>query len=183
MVVVVDISGDRGVVVIPLLYGDDSIAVYIAETGQELHENLLGCHLAALDLGVGASVINDAKVSRGDLTVAIAVKLGETPIDNLLSCLIWRPAKAVEELVVTDDAILVGIKVVQESLGLAHVDVHSVVLQTPVELLLVDFAVAIVVHDAERAAHATDSPDSAGLQAGSHLIKNFERKKDTVKTV
>ena len=130
-----------------------------------------------------ASVVYDAKVSRGDRTISIAVKLGETLIDNLLSIGIWRPAEAVEELVVTDNAILVSVKVVQKGLGLAHVDVDSVILQAPIELLLVDFAVAIVVHDAERTAHTTDSPDTAGLQAGSHLIKNLKGKKDTVKTV
>ena len=71
---------------------------------------------------------------------------------------------------------------VQQSLGLAHGNVDSIILEAPVELLLVNFAVTIIVHDAERSAHATDGPDSACLQASFHLFKNF-REKDTVKTV
>ena len=183
MVVVVDISGDSCVVVVPLLDGNDSITVHIAERGQELHEDLLGRHLAALDLGVLAGVVYDAEVSRGNSAIAITIKLGEALIDNSLSVGVWRSAEAIEELVVTDNAILVSVKVVQKGLGLAHVDVDSVILKAPVELLLVDFAIAIVVHDAERTAHTTDGPNSAGSQAGFHLLKNLKGKKDTVKTV
>ena len=173
MVVIVDVSGDGGVIVIPLLYSDNSVAVPIAEAGQELHEHFFGSHLTALDLWVLAGVINSAQVCRGDRAVAIAVELGEALVDNSLSVGVWRAANAVEELVVTDDAILVRVKVVEESLSLTHVDVHSVILQAPVELLLVDLTVAVVVHDAEGAAHTTNGPDSAGSQAGFHLLKNL----------
>ena len=184
MVVVVDISGDSRVVVVPLLDGNDSITVHIAERGQELNEDFLGCHLTALDLGVLAGVVYDAEVCRGNSAIAIAVKLSEALVDNSLSVGVWRSAEAIEELVVTDDAILVSVKVVQESLGLTHVDVDTVILKAPVELLLVDFPVTIVVHDAERTSHTTDGPNSAGSQAGFHLLKNLKKgKKDTVKTV
>ena len=179
MVVVVDISGDRCIVVVPLLDGNDSITVHIAERGQELHEDLLGCHFAALDLGVLAGVVYDAEVCRGNSAIAIAVKLGEALINNLLSSGIWRSAEAIKELVVTDDTILVRVKVVQESLGLTHVDVNAVILKAPVELLLVNFPVTIVVHDAEGTSHTTDGPNSAGLQAGFHLLKNLKKGKKT----
>ena len=179
MVVVVDISGDRCIVVVPLLDGNDSITVHIAERGQELHEDFLGCHLTALDLGVLAGVVYDAEVCRGNSAIAIAVKLSEALINNLLSCGIWRSAEAIEELVVTDDTILVRVKVVQESLGLTHVDVNAVILKAPVELLLVNFPVTIVVHDAEGTSHTTDGPNSAGLQAGFHLLKNLKKGKKT----
>ena len=128
MVVIVDIGGDGGVVVIPFLNSDNSVAVHIAETGQELHENLFGGHLAALDLRVLAGVIYSAQVCRGNRAVAIAVELGEALVNNSLSVGVWRAANAVEELVVTDDAILVRVKVVEESLSLTHIDVDSVIL-------------------------------------------------------
>ena len=179
MVVVVDISGDRCVVVVPLLDGNDSIAVPITERGQELHEDLLGCHFAALDLGVLAGVVYDAEVCRGNSAISIAVKLGEALINNLLSVGIWCSAEAIEELVVTDDAILVRVKVVQESLGLMHGDVNAVILKAPVELLLVNFPVTIVVHDAEGTSHTTDGPNSAGCQAGFHLLKNLKKGRKT----
>ena len=172
MVVVVDISGDGGVVVIPLLHSDNSIAVHVAEAGQELHEHFFGSHLAALDLRVLAGVINSAQVCRGDRAVAITVELGEALVNNSLSVGVWRAANAVEELVVTDDAILVRVKVTREGLVLTHVDVDAVILKAPVELLHVDLAVTIVVHDSERAAHATDGSYTARVKACFYLFED-----------
>ena len=63
MVVVVDIGGNGGIVVVPFFTSDDSIAVLVAEAGQELHEDLLFGHLARLHLWVLARVVDYAQVA------------------------------------------------------------------------------------------------------------------------
>ena len=52
MIVIVNVSGHSGVVVIPLLLSDHAVAVAVAERGKELDEDLLIGHLTAHHLWV-----------------------------------------------------------------------------------------------------------------------------------
>ena len=158
MSVVVDIGRDGCVVVVPLLARDDTVAILVAEAGKELDEDLFVGHLAALHLRVVARVIDNAQVGRGDRAVAVLVELCEGHVDDSHAGLIGGAADAVQELVVADNTVLVEVQVVEEELSLALGNISAEVLQAPVELLHVNLAITIVVHDFERAAHATDGP-------------------------
>ena len=120
MIVIVDVGRDSGVVVIPLLSGDDAVAVAVAERGEELDEDLLGSHLSTLNLGVLRSVVDDTQVSACDGTIAIGIELSEALVNDLLSCSVGGTTKSKEELVVADDAVFVGVEVVEKELSLVH---------------------------------------------------------------
>ena len=176
MVIVVDVGRDGGGVVIPFLAGEDAISVTVAERGEELHEDLFGGHLARDHLGVMAAVVDDAEVGRGDGAVSVTVELSEASSNDVLAGLVGLAAEADKELVVGDDSVFVGVEVLEEDLGLTHGDGGTEVLNSPVELLLVDFAVAVVIEDAEGTAHATDGADATGVEAVSYLVEDCERK-------
>ena len=149
MVVVVNIGRDGGIVVGPLLVGDNAVAVAVAEGGEELNEDLFVSHLSADNLGVLAAVVDDAQVGGGDGTVTIGIELSEALVDDFLSGLIGGASDSVKELVVTDDTILVHVKMFKEDASLALRDFGTKVLESPVELLFVDFAVTVVINDTE----------------------------------
>lgn len=176
--VVVDVSRHGRVVVVPLLASDDAVAVPVAEAGQELHKHLLVCHLAADHLRVVACVVHHAQVGRGDRAVAVLVELGEALANDLHAGRVRHAADAVQEFVVAHHAILIRVQVLKQKLGLAFGDICAQVLQAPVELLLVDLAVAIVVHDAEGATHTADGSHATTVQAGFNLLENWAREEE-----
>ena len=149
MVVVVNVGRDGGVVVGPLLMSDNTITVAVAERGEELNEDLFVSHLSADNLGVLAAVVDYAQVGGGDGTVTISVELLEALVDDSLSGLVGHASDSVKELVVTDDTILVHVKMFKEDASLALRDFGTKVLESPVELLFVDFAVTVVINDTE----------------------------------
>ena len=172
--VVVDVSGHGSVVVVPLLDSDDAITVAVTEACEELDENLFVGHLAADNLGVGTAIVDDAEVGRGNGTIAVRVELCKARVDNLLSSVVGRAAKTEQELVVADNAIFVGVEVVEENLGLVHGNGRTKVLQSPVELLLLNLPITIVVQDAERASHAANGTHAARHQGCFHSFENFK---------
>ena len=172
MGVVVDVGRDRRVVVVPLLARDLAVAVTVAEGGQELHKHLLVSHLAAHHLRVLAAVVHDAQVRRVHDAAAVRIELDEALVDDCLPGSVRGAADAIEELVVADHAVLVRVQVFQEQLRLPLGNGRAKVHQTPVELLFIDLAVTVVVHDAERAAHAANGPHTAGIQTGLHLFED-----------
>ena len=180
MVVVVNIGRDGGIVVGPLLVGDNAVAVAVAEGGEELNEDLFVSHLSADDLGVLAAVVDDTQVGGGDGTVTIGIELSETLVDDFLSGLIGGASDSVKELVVTDDTILVKVKMIKENASLALRDGSSEVLQSPVELLFVDFTITVVINDTERTAHATDGAYAAGGEGCLHLLENLLHEKGVI---
>ena len=170
--VVVNIGADSCVVIVPLLVGDNAIAVFVAEAGQELDEHFLVGHLAADNFGVLRAVVHYAHVTRVDHTVAVLVELGKALVDDRLAGSVGSSTDSVKELIVADDAILVEVEVVEEDAGFSLGNFGAQVLEPPVELLLVDLAVTIVVHDAERATHAADSSHTTGVEASFNFLEN-----------
>ena len=139
-----------------------------------MDEDLFVGHFTADNLGVGAAVVDNTEVSGVDSTIVISVELCEAQVDNILSRRVGRATKTEQELVVADDAVFVGIKVVEEDLGLVHGDSRSKVLQSPVELLLLNLSITIVVHDAERTSHAADGTHATRHQGCSYSVENFK---------
>ena len=120
MIVIVNVGGHGGVVVIPLLLSDHAIAVAVAERGQELDEDLLVGHLAAHHLWVVRGVVDDTQVGARDCTVAICIEFAEALVDDLLASLIGCTTEPKQEFVVAHDAVFVSIEVVQQDLSLVH---------------------------------------------------------------
>lgn len=172
VVVVVNVGADSSVVIVPLLVGDNAIAVFVAEAGQELDEHFLVSHLAADNFGVLRAVIDYAHVARVDHAVAVLVKLAEALVDDRLAGSVGGSTDSVKELIVADDAILVEVKVVEEDAGFSLGNLGAHVLQSPIELLLVDLAVTIVVHDFEGTTHAADGSHTTGGEASFNFLEN-----------
>ena len=170
--VVVNVGTDSCVVIVPLLVGDNAIAVFVAEASQELDEHFLVSHLAADNFGMLRAVVHYAHVARVDHAVAILVELGEAKVDDVLAGRVGSSTDSVKELIVADDAVLVEVEVVEEDAGFSLGNLGAQVLQPPVELLLVDLAVTIVVHDAERSTHAADGSHTTGVEASFNFLEN-----------
>ena len=172
VVVVIDVGRYCGVVVVPLLTSDNAVAVFVTEAREELHEDLLVSHLSALNFGVLAAVIDDSQVGGGNGAAAIRVEFCEGLIDDLLARRVGGTTDTVQEFIVADDAVLIHIQMVEQELCLTLSDVGTEVLHAPVELLHVDFAVAIIIEDAERTAHTADRAHTTCVQAGANLLEN-----------
>ena len=175
VVIVVNVSADGGVVVVPLLAGQDAITVTVAEGAEELNENFLGGHLAGDHLGVVRGVVDDAEVGRGNGTIAVTVELVKALSNDVLSGVVGLATEAHQELVVGHNTVSVGVEVLKKKLSLAHGDGGTEVLKSPVELLLVDLTVTVVIEDAEGASHSADGANTTRVKAISHLIENCHR--------
>lgn len=156
----------------PLSVADRAVAVLVAERGQELSEHLLGGHLASLHLGMLRRVVAGGQVSAVHLAGTVGVELGEGAVDDLLAHFVGLATDAAEELVEVNEAVAVGVESLEANLGLALADGATKVLKAPVELLLVELAVALLVHDLEGAAETTDGLAAAGLQVAADLIED-----------
>ena len=176
--VVVDVGRNGRIVVVPLLPRDLSVTVLVAEAGQELHEDLLVGHLSRDHLWMVACVVDDAKVARVNHAVSVRVKLAVGLVDDLLAGLVGGATDSVKELVEADNAVLIRVQVAKKDGSLILRDSGTQVLQSPVELLHLDFAITVVVHDFEGAAHSTNGADATGVQASLNLLENCNRGRD-----
>ena len=85
MFVVVNRGADSGVVLVPFVSLDSTIAVSVAEVLEEFKEDLILGLLTALDFRVHAAVVDASEVGGGDLTTAIGIELKEGLVDHSLS--------------------------------------------------------------------------------------------------
>jgi hypothetical protein len=173
VVVVVHARGHGGVVVIPFALSDGSISVLVAEGGQELREHLIGGHFARLNLGVHGAVVHGAQIASSDARSTVNVEFVEGRVDAFLAHLVGASAHAEEELIEVDVAIVVGVEALEEHGALVLGKLAAHILKAPVELLLVELAVALHVHDSERAAETTDGLGTAGHEVFTHLLDDF----------
>jgi len=111
VLIIVNAGGYSCVVLIPLLSIYSSISVCVVEVSEELHEDLVLSHLAALNLGVHVRVINATEVVHVNIPVAITVELKEGFVNHGLATSIGAASNANEELVEVNDAVTVLIEV------------------------------------------------------------------------
>ena len=117
-----------------------------------------------------AAVIDGGEVGGGDSAISVTVKFTESLVNDTLPLFVGAAADSHKELVVVNSAVLVGVEGIDQDFSLALGDVHAHVFDSPVELLLVEFAVAVNrVHDSEGSAHATDGLGAAGRKSAAHF--------------
>ena len=119
-----------------------------------------------------AAVIDWSEISASDTAISIVVELAESLVDKFLASLIGHASHSDEELVVVNTAVLVGIETLDENFTLTLCDVHSQVLDAPVELLLIELPVAIVIDDTEGPSHSTDGLSAAGSKSSTNFGDN-----------
>ena len=172
MVVIVNASGNCCVVIVPFGLSDLSVVVFVTEARKVFSEHFLTGHLSAHHLGVEAAVEDWGQVRGSDATISVPIELCECSINDLLAFLVWHATNTNKELVIVDEAISVGVEALNKNLTFALADGDSEVLDAPVELLLVELAVTIVVHNTECTTHTTDSLRSASLESSTYLGDN-----------
>jgi len=172
VVVIVNASGNGGVVIVPFGSSDLSVVVFVTEARKVFCEHFLTGHLSADHLGVEAAVKDGGQVCGSDATASVMVELCESSRDDFHAALVGHATDANKELVVVDKAVFVGVEALDKNLTFALADGDSEVLDAPVELLLVELAVSIIVNNAECTAHTTDSLCSAFLERSTYLGDN-----------
>ena len=117
-----------------------------------------------------------SNVDRVDITVAILVKLGKGLVDPLLAGCAGLATDLEEELVEVNGAVLFGVEGIKQHLGFSLGDVHTVVFQTEVELLLVQLARPVVLgDDMEGASEAAQLSGSLGEDHLLDLGEDYKR--------
>jgi hypothetical protein len=178
------IDGGRDVVVIlnELLFGDDVVgSVVVAESVssleglEELLKDLVLSLLALNDIGVLLGVVDTLDIVDVDPAVAILVELFVSLEDDLLAILAHGTADAADEFVEVDEARVVDIEVGEQLLHLTFSEAEHVVTASLGELVLVEGARVVVVHDLELALEADESTGTAGNQLLAHGIGEVVR--------
>ena len=118
VVITVDIGADGCIVVIPLFLRNDSIAVFVSKAGQEFYEDLFRGHFSTLNFRVHRAVVDDAKISLVNPSVAVLIELGESLVDHLFSLVTRFTTHANEEFIVAHDSILVRVEVLEQECSL-----------------------------------------------------------------
>ena len=85
---------------------------------------------------------------------------------------VWCASDSIKELIVTDDTVLVGVQVLEQDLGLSLSQIGAHVLHSPVELLLVNLSVSIIIENTESSSHTSDCLDATGVQTCLNLLEN-----------
>ena len=179
MLVVVNRGADSGVVLVPLISLNSTVAVSVSEVLKELQEHFILGLLSRLHLGVHAAVVNASEVSGSDLTRAISVELKEGLVDHSLSLGVEGSADADKELVEVDVTITVGVEEGHEGVGLGAGNLDLDLAETRVELLGVDLVVAIEgVEVSESSSETSDSLGTARLDLSSNSLENYRCKND-----
>lgn len=153
VLIIVDAGGNGCVVVVPLGMGDLAIVVLVTERGEELNEDLILGHLTRDNLGVLGAVVDTGEVAGGDNIIGvITVELGESLVDDGLADFVGLATETNEELIEGNETVRVDIEGVDKDASFLLGEGASHVLKAPVELLLVQFAVTVVINDLEGAA-------------------------------
>ena len=146
MGVVLNLSGDGSVVIVPLISPDSSVSIFVAESREEVDEHVVGRHFAGNDFRV-AGCVEDLLEFFGVHTVFTeSVELLECSVNYLLSGGVGSASDSNEELVIVYKTILAGVKVFKKNTGFFLRNSAAEIFQAPVELLLVKKAVTIGVH-------------------------------------
>ncbi len=141
VVIIIDRGRHGGVEVVPLRLRDSSVVVLIAEVGQELQERLVLRDFSRHHLRVGLDRVAHAQV-RGDHTLGtISVELAESNIDDLLAGRVQAASDGSEELVEVDVAVLLGVEVREEGIGLLLSELDSALVEADKELLDINLPV------------------------------------------
>jgi hypothetical protein len=172
VVVIVNASGNGCVVIVPFGPSDLSVTVFVTEARKVFSEHFLSGHLSADNLGVEAAIKDWGQVRGSNATISVPIELCESLGDDLHAFLVGHATNANKELVIVDKAVFVGVKALNKNLTFALADGDSEVLDAPVELLLVELAVSIIVNNAECTTHTTDSLCSAFLERSTYLGDN-----------
>ena len=156
MVIVIDAGRYRCVVIVPFGLSNLSIVVLVAEAGQEFGENFLCGHFSADDFGGELAIEYRGEVSGCYAAISIEIKLAESLVDKLHALFVGHASHSDEELVIVDEAIFVCVETLNKNLTFAFGNLNAQVLHTPVELLLIELAVSIIIDDAESSSHSSD---------------------------
>ena len=120
-----------------------------------------------------AAVEHGGQVGGSDTAIAVSVKLCEGLVNGSLTLLVGASTDSDKELVVVDEAVFVGVEALDKNFTFALADGDSEVLDAPVEFLLVELAVSVVVNDAECTAHAANGLGSASGESSAYLGNNL----------
>ena len=115
------------------------------------------------------AVIDGGEVGGRDSATAVVVKLAEGLVNECLTLFVGGSADAGQEFIEINSAIMVSVESFDQDFSLTLRNIHSHVLDAPVEFLLVELAVGGIVHDSECAAESTNSLGATGSQGVSHL--------------
>ena len=137
MGVVLDLGGDSGVVVVPLVTVDSSVAVFIAKRREEINEYVVGGHFSRFNFGVVWCAEYMLKLFCIHCILTKNVKLIECSIDDLLSSCVGFTSYSKQELIVVNIAIFASVKVFEKNSSLFLGNSASQIFESPVELLLV----------------------------------------------
>jgi hypothetical protein len=97
-----------------------------------------------------------------------------------LALSIGTTADCDQKFVEVHNSILVSVEGLEKALTLTLRNIGAQVLETLVELKLVDLAISVVVENGELLANAADSVGTAGLQVAANLIQDYPIKAVTV---
>ena len=169
MIIVVDGGWDSGVVIVPLTFGDLTIVVFISEILKELEEGLIFGDLSAHNFWVLSDTVAWLQIASGYNAWTISIKLHEGSVNDGLSLLIQLTSEADKELIKVNSAILIGIKIRKEAVGLVLGEVAARLVESYEEFLSINLSVSIIIILFESSIEASDS---FGTSSG-HLCFNF----------
>ena len=169
MIIVVDGGRDSGVVIVPLGFGNLTVVVLISEILKELEEGLIFSNYTAHDFWVLSDTVTWLQIASGYNTWTIGVKLFEGSVNDGLSLGIQLTSKADKELIKVNGAILIGIKISKEAVGLVLGEVAARLVESNEEFLSINLSVSVIIILFESSIEASDS---FGTSSG-HLCFNF----------
>ena len=108
-----------------------------------------------------------------NVTVLISVELVVGQVNQSLSPGVQVSSEGVQELVVSDLAVIVSVEELENSLEFGGRQVVAVLLQTPHEFIAIQTARAVIVHTTEHDAQSSDSVCSSLLQSLLDLLQNL----------
>jgi len=145
VIVAIDRGGDVVVVLVEFILGNDMVGCFVAahvvgglEGLKEFLENLLLSLLARDDIGVLGGRVDALDVIVVKVAVAVLVHDGEGLGNDSPAGGVHGSADGTEEFVVLEEAVFVGVKVVEDSLDFTLGEAEAEVAHTLAELVLVE---------------------------------------------
>lgn len=121
------------------------------------------------------NIVSSNKIFNGNDTISSLIQFSKGHINQSRSPLIKVSSQSNQELIIVDFAIVILIKVLEDSLELRGSNIMSILLQAPLELVPIKLLIPIIVHPPEDEPQASDAMAASLEQHPLHLIQHLVR--------
>ena len=171
--IIVNACTDVCVVFLKFLASYFAIDVHGLPLLHELSQDVRLRHFSRFEFRMERHIVKSRQVIQVDNTIASDIQLGISLAHKLSTEIVEVSADSSEEFIEADLAVVVLVKVLENTLKFGRAQCVAVLFETPLELWTVHLTVAVVVHASENDSESSNAMHSTTFKCRKHLDKHL----------